>query len=240
MSVVEKLRKNARGTVAASAKRKKAPTPLSPARLLRVDKKKDAILDAALDLFATYSFHGASLDKIAERAGISKANLLYHFVSKEDLYIAVMQRTLSIWLDPLSTIEETHDPIEAISNYIRIKMRYSRDFPQASRLFCLEITQGASLLMSELKGSLRTLVEEKTKVIQSWIDSGRLAPVDPYHLIFSLWAITQHYADFSVQIDAIVGQSLDDAAFMEAAVDNVIRLVMRGLEPRAPVVSLTS
>ena len=111
-------------------------------------------------------------------------------------------------------------------------MRYSRDFPLASRLFCLEITQGAPLLLAELKGPLRQLVDEKTKVIQTWIDDGRLAPIDPYHLIFSLWAITQHYADFSVQIDAILGRTLDDAAFVEAATENIVALILNGIRPR--------
>ncbi len=232
---VGKVGKMARAQpVAAPPRGKKKPAgPLLP-RFERVDKKKDVILDAALDLFATYSFHGASLDRIADQANISKANLLYHFTSKEDLYVAVMRRILATWLEPLASIEVSHDPIAAISNYIRIKVQYSRDFPLASRLFCLEITQGAPLLMGELRGSLRRLVDEKTKVIQGWIDDGRLAPVDPYHLIFSLWAITQHYADFSVQIDAIIGHTLEDPDFVEATVRNILALVLDGVRPRPP------
>ena len=230
MSVVEKARKPVRpGAGLPGRKKKLAGVPST--RLVRIDRKKDVILDAALDLFAAYSFHGASLDKIAERAAISKANLLYHFTSKEELYVAVLRRILATWLEPLASIEISHDPVEAISNYIRVKMRYSRDYPVASRLFCLEIAQGASLLMNELTGSLRTLVDEKTKVIQHWIDEGRLAPIDPYHLIFSLWAITQHYADFAVQIAAITGKTLDDADFVEAAVNNVVALVLHGITP---------
>ncbi|WP_158811681.1 HTH-type transcriptional regulator RutR [Beijerinckia sp. L45] len=231
MSVVEKIEKRARALVAPTRPKKK-PSPLPVSRSRRIDKKKDAILDAALDLFAAYSFHGASLDRIAERAKISKANLLYHFTSKEELYLAVLRRILTLWLSPLASFEVTHDPIEAISAYIRIKMQYSRDYPQASRLFCLEITQGATVLMGELSGPLRELVTAKTAVIQRWIDDGRIAAIDPYHFIFSLWAMTQHYADFSVQIDAIMGKTLADDAFMEAATANIIALVTNGLRPR--------
>ena len=230
MSVVEKVQRPSR-IGASRPGRKKKPAVATSTRLVRIDKKKDVILDAALELFAAYSFHGASLDRIAERAAISKANLLYHFTSKEELYVAVLRRILTTWLQPLASIQISHDPVEAISDYIRVKMQYSRDFPVASRLFCLEIAQGASLLMNELTGSLRTLVDEKTKVIQHWIDDGRLAPIDPYHLIFSLWAITQHYADFAVQIDAITGKTLEDADFVEAAVTNVVALVLHGISP---------
>lgn len=233
MSVVGKVDRPSRPRAGQPGRKKKLAVPTST-RLVRTDKKKDVILDAALDLFAAYSFHGASLDKIAERAAISKANLLYHFPSKEELYVAVLRRILTTWLEPLAAIEMSHDPVTAISTYIRVKMHYSRDFPVASRLFCLEIAQGASLLMNELTGSLRTLVDEKTKVIQHWIDEGRLAPIDPYHLIFSLWAITQHYADFAVQIAAITGKTLDDADFVEQAVTNVVALVLHGVSPLRP------
>ncbi len=205
---------------------------LSPKRSRRKEDKKNAILDAALDIFVSFSFHGASLDKIAERANISKGNLIYYFNSKEELYLAVMRRILTLWLMPLAAIELTSDPLEVIANYIRVKLQYSRDYPQASRLFCLEITQGAPLLMDELTGSLRSLVDKKAAVIQRWIDEGRLAPVDPYHLIFSLWAVTQHYADFSVQIDAILGKTLQDPQFMEDAAANIVKLITAGLAPR--------
>lgn len=201
-------------------------------RSRRKDDKKSAILDAALDIFVDFSFHGASLDKIAEHAGISKGNLIYYFNSKEELYLAVVRRILTTWLMPLAAIEYTSDPLEVISNYIRIKLQYSRDYPQASRLFCLEITQGAPLLMDELTGSLRALVDKKASVIRRWIDDGRLAPIDPYHLIFSLWAVTQHYADFSVQIDAILGRTLQDPDFMEETTANIVKLITMGLAPR--------
>ena len=44
--------------------------------------------------------------------------------------------------------------------------------------------------------------------IRAWVNSGRLAPVAPHHLVFALWAVTQHYADFAVQIQAITGRTL--------------------------------
>ena len=45
--------------------------------------------------------HGTSTDKVAERAGVSKTNLLYYFPSKEALYIAVLKEILDVWLAPL-------------------------------------------------------------------------------------------------------------------------------------------
>ncbi|AWN38786.1 HTH-type transcriptional regulator RutR [Methylobacterium radiodurans] len=191
--------------------------------------RRDAVLDAGLAVFSTLGLHGASLDQIAERAGLSKTNLLYYFASKEALYLAVLQRVLTVWLDPLQALDAGSEPADALKAYIRAKMTLSRDAPQASRLFCLEIVQGAPLLRAELAGPLRALVDAKAAVLGSWIAQGRIGPHDPRHLIFSIWAITQHYADFAVQVEAVTGRDLSDPDFFEATVASTQRLVLAGL-----------
>lgn len=200
----------------------------APVRRRRRDgeARREAVLDAALDIFSTVGLHGASIDQIAERAGLSKTNLLYYFPSKEELYVAVLRRMLDVWLDPLLSLHADSEPAEALRHYIRRKVSLSRDAPQASRLFCLEIVQGAPLLRAELQGPLRHLVEEKAALLRTWIAAGRVAPHDPHHLIFSIWAITQHYADFAAQIDAITGRTLDDPEFFEATVASTQALIL--------------
>ena len=119
-----------------------------------------------------------------------------------------------------------------IRDYIRRKLALSRDSPDASRLFCLEILQGAPLLRDELDRELHDLVERKSAVIRAWIADGRLAPVDPQHLLFMLWATTQHYADFAVQVQALTGQTLANPEFFERTVQSVQRMVLMGVAPR--------
>ena len=188
--------------------------------------RREAILDAALEVFSTLGLHGASIDQISERAGLSKTNLLYYFPSKEDLYVAVLRRVLEVWLDPLQMLSAESEPADALRHYIRRKVSLSRDAPQASRLFCLEIVQGAPLLRAELEGSLRDLVEAKAAILRSWIAAGRIGAHDPHHLIFSIWAITQHYADFAVQVEAVTGRNLQDPAFFEATVEATQELIL--------------
>ena len=197
-----------------------------------VADKRTAVLDAALGLFSRYGLHGTSVDQIAARAGVSKSNLLYYFVNKEELYVCVLRDLLQVWLAPLREFSAEQDPQRVIGDYIRRKLAASRDSPDASRLFCLEIVQGAPLLRDELGRELRDLVEQKSAVIQNWVDAGRLAPVDPQHLLFMLWATTQHYADFAVQVEALTGQTLANPAFFEQTVANVQAVVLRGVGPR--------
>jgi len=197
-----------------------------------VSAKKQAILSAALETFSQFGIHGTRLEQVAELAGVSKTNLLYYFPSKEALYVAVLQQILDIWLAPLKAFREELTPLVAIQQYIRLKLEVSRDYPQASRLFCLEMLQGAPLLKTVLSGDMKSLVDEKSAIIAGWVDTGKLAPVDPHHLIFMIWAATQHYADFSAQVEAVTGKSLKDDDFFHSTVDNVQRMIIEGIRVR--------
>jgi TetR/AcrR family transcriptional regulator len=190
-------------------------------------RNKETILAAALDVFSASGFRGATVDQIAARAEMSKPNLLYYFRRKEDIYVALLEHTLTDWLEPLRALDPEGTPITELSRYISVKMDMSNANPKASRLFANEILHGAPMIETFLKGPLKQLVSEKAVVIQSWIAAGKLAPVDPYHLIFAIWAVTQHYADFSVQVDAVLGRQAD----AKSAQNAVIQILLRGLKP---------
>lgn len=219
---------------APSAQERALPArPKSASRQLRkVEDKRNAVLGAALALFSRHGLHGTSVDQVAARAAVSKSSLLYYFASKEELYVAVLRDLLTVWLEPLRGFSAEQEPRAAIADYIRRKLVISRDRPDASRLFCLEMIQGAPLLRDELACELRDLVERKAEVIKTWVADGKLAPVDPYHLVFSLWAVTQHYADFAAQVEAVAGRTLNDEVFFEQTVLNVQRILLEGVACR--------
>lgn len=172
----------------------------------RIQKKNRAtILEAALDVFSSYGFRGATVDQIATAAGMSKPNLLYYFPSKDAIHETLLSQLLETWLNPLKEMDPDGDPFEEIMTYVRLKIEMARDYPRESRLFANEILQGAPRIHSSLTGDLKTLVDAKTKVISDWMQQGKITKVDPYHLLFSIWALTQHYADFDVQIRAVLG-----------------------------------
>lgn len=192
-------------------------------------QNKELILRAALEAFSAYGFRGATVDQIAGGCGLSKPNLLYYFRRKEDIYVALLEHTLQDWLEPLRQLDPAGEPLQEIARYIRAKMRLSRENPKASRLFANEILHGAPAIGAFLKGPLKDLVEEKAAIIRRWIAEGRLAPVDPHHLIFAIWATTQHYADFDVQVSAVLGNPPD---MMTKAEETLLTLLIEGLRPR--------
>ncbi|HGG04380.1 MAG TPA: TetR family transcriptional regulator [Aliiroseovarius sp.] len=180
------------------------------------EKNRATILGAALEVFSTHGFRGSTLDQIAKAAGLSKPNLLYYFPSKDAIHAELLSGLLVNWLEPLHAIDPDGDPIEEIMGYVLRKLDMARTMPRESRLFANEIVQGAPHMMGEIEGALKTLVEEKAGIIQGWANAGKIKQVDPYHLIFSIWATTQHYADFDVQVRAILNPA-GDSHFDDAA-----------------------
>ena len=209
---------------------------------MSVNKKQDAgdkttriqeanrriLLEAALDVFSTYGFRGTTIDQIAEKAGMSKPNLLYYFKRKQDIYVSVLEETLEEWLKPLHELDPQGDPVEELRRYITRKIEMSAKKPEASRLFANEILHGAPAIKAFLTTSLKKLVDDKAAVIRQWVSQGRLAPIDPYHLIFMIWATTQHYADFDVQVRAVLGGRDEHLA---AAEKTLLALFRDGLKP---------
>ncbi|APD87470.1 pyrimidine utilization regulatory protein R [Alteromonas sp. Mex14] len=196
-----------------------------------LQEKRTRIMDAALSLFSKNGVSGTTIEQVSELANVSKSNLLYYFKSKDGLYLSVITHLLDVWLTPLQSFSVEQDPIETLSNYIKVKLEMSRDNPAESKLFCMEVVQGAPLLIKELETPLKTLLDAKSAVINEWIKAGKLKPVDPIHLIFSIWAITQHYADFSVQIKAVTGKDLSDPVFFDSTLSNIQRIILDGLNP---------
>ena len=205
--------------------------PVRARQKSRIRKQKTGqILDAALDVFSRYGFRGSTLDQIAAKAGISKPNLLYYFSSKEEIHVEVLTRLLDAWLAPLKDIDPDGDPIAEICRYVRRKLEMARDYPRESRLFANEIIQGAPVINGFLEGELKQLVDEAAGILDMWSRSGKIAPVDARHLIFSIWATTQHYADFAAQVRILLDSGDID---FDAAADHLETMYRRVLDPRA-------
>lgn len=204
----------------------------APRRRTRIqEEKREVILDAALEVFSTHGFRGATIDQIAEAAGMSKPNLLYYFRRKDDIHTTLIQRLLDTWLAPLREMDADGDPVTELRSYIRRKLEMARDFPRESRLFANEILQGAPRIMPLLEGELKTLVDQKAAVMREWMRAGKLARTDPWHLIFAIWATTQHYADFDVQVRAVLGPDRGADGRFEDAARFLEQLFVNGLRP---------
>jgi TetR/AcrR family transcriptional regulator len=194
----------------------------------RIWKHNEAvILSGAERVFARAGFQGATMAQIAEEAGVPKPNLHYYFGNKRDLYRAVLNRVLHDWLDPIDVITADAEPRVALETYIRRKMSLAYERPDASRVFANELLHGAPVVGKLLRSDLRDIVLEKSRVIEAWIAAGKIAPVDSTHLFFTLWASTQTYADFDVQIQAVMGTDASFPSAQERATEHILNIMLR-------------
>lgn len=196
-------------------------------------QKRNQLLNAALDVFSVYGFSGASLDEIAQLANMHKSNIFYYYENKESLYVEVLTTVMQKWLAPLQILEVELEPTEALTHYLMQKIEISKDQPKASRLFALEIIQGAPHILPILKGPLKKLFKRKTKVIETWQEQGKLSKeIDAELLIINIWAITQNYADFSTQMEMVTGKTLRNRSMYQRTIEHTVHLMLYGVLPR--------
>lgn len=196
------------------------------------------IIEAAEIEFARHGYKATSIQNIAERANLPKANIHYYFSSKLELYNRILSNILKLWDAALNDMKPEDDPATALSGYVRAKIDFSRRYPLASRIFALELMTGGENLREYYQQGYVEWFTDRCRVFQSWIDQGKMAAIAPAHLIFLLWSSTQHYADFGYQVTAALGMeedSLREEDFNEAA-DTLTQIILRGcgLEPPMP------
>jgi len=195
---------------------------------IRAENEK-LILTAAEKVFAEAGFGGATMQLIADMAGLPKANLHYYFATKEELYRRVVQEIFEIWLHAADGFEDSAGPVEAFEGYIEAKMEISRRYPNGSKVWAAEVMHGAPVIQDYLETTLRNWTNGRVTLINRWIAEGKMCAVNPEYLLYMLWATTQHYADFGHQIETLNGgKKLTDAQWSEAK-DMVKRIILKGI-----------
>ena len=193
----------------------------SPSR----EKVETNILMAAEEVFSQHGYRGASLQMIADRAGLPKANILYYMGSKQALYVRLLNRMMHRWNKVLEDITPESDPATVLSDFIRAKMVLGQRYPEGSKLFAAEILAGAPFLSDYLAGELREWVASRAAIIRQWSAQGKMDAVDPKWLIFLIWSATQHYTEYSAQVSGILGRDAlteEDIESISAFLEHVI------------------
>lgn len=198
------------------------------------DHNYQLILSAAEKEFAQFGYSGASIQKIADRAGLPKANIHYYFASKEKLYLAVLDNITHLWNDIFDEVQVDADPAEVLDKFIRKKVESAYSHPIASKLFAMEVIQGAPHLRPYLKTEMRTWVRNKAAVIDEWVRQGKMKPVDPIHLIFLIWSSTQHYADFDAQVLTIMNRAEYEREMIDEIADFLSNVILTGCGLKVP------
>lgn len=203
-------------------------------RVREVNQRK--IVSAAEQIFAQYGFKGATTERIANQAGLPKANIHYYFKTKSNLYRQVLEHILEDWMDAARAFDQYDDPHKVLTQYVEVKMHFSRQRPLASKVWANEVLHGAPVIGSFLDATLKPWLEDRIDVVNGWIAAGKIDPIDPKAFFYMIWSTTQHYADFERQLVILNdGRRFSDEEYRHKT-QQVVRLILAsvGLSSRAP------
>jgi TetR/AcrR family transcriptional regulator len=188
-----------------------------------------AIRQAAIAEFSRHGFKGTSTLAIAERAGLTKPQLHYYISSKEDLYEELLYSVLDGWSQAFSfgTTSDQDDPARVLAHYVRKKLDYALDQPELSRIFTNEVLSGGQHLGRYWPLAVQS-TQHKVDLIEHWIAQGRMLPMDGHVLLMQIWGMTQHFADYAVQVSVMLNLAPNERVDREALALQLTNFVLRG------------
>lgn len=202
---------------------------------IREAKRKEnekRVLDAAAQVFAQRGFDGSTISQIATLAEMPTATVHYYFATKEILYRRVLYDIQDIWAEPLALFTTDAVPAETMRSYIRAKITLARDYPIQSRVFANELLHGAPYLEGYLRINYNDKIQHVWDVFEIWMSRGLIDRVEPKALMLTIWAATQAYADFEVQVRAMLRKDKLENTDYETAIEQLARIVIKGTGAR--------
>lgn len=206
---------------------KKSPNSPSTQKNIRAQNQA-CILRAAETKFVKQGFKGTTMQAIADRAGLPKANVHYYFKNKKNLYNQLLKHIVMGWSVGLADITPDSDPETALRTFIQDKLKQTFANKNQAKLFALEIIHGAPHFGDFIHKEVKEWADEKVAVMQSWVDAGKLNVRDPLQLLIWIWATTQRYAEFEMEILALKGQKQYTQTDIHRVSNDVETFILRG------------
>lgn len=186
------------------------------------------ILSAAEEEFVLRSYRGATMQGIADRAGLPKANIHYYFKNKKNLYKVVLRSIIQEWNDGLITMTVDSDPKEVIEKFVRTKLHQAFAHPNRHKLFAVEVISGAPNLHDFMSTTMKDWALDKAEVMKIWHQQEKISIADPLQLLILIWATTQRYAEFETEIVGLMGKTAYDEQDEARAADFLVPFILRG------------
>ncbi|WP_404287461.1 TetR/AcrR family transcriptional regulator [Microvirga sp. RSM25] len=125
------------------------------------DDKRRAILDRSAELFAEHGYDRASMSKIAEACGVSKANLYHYYKDKEELLFDVIRFHLEELLEVVEAADNSDlSPADRLKELVAALLEAYRD---ADAQHNVQIN-GMRLLSADRQGELKAVERELVKI----------------------------------------------------------------------------
>lgn len=162
----------------------------------------------ALDMFASRGYEGSSTRAIAERVDIKHSALLYHFGSKSNLWSYVMTGVIKQFRASVAgniPSNPLDDPESALRGVINAMVDFSRIAPQLHKIMMMESTQYSDRLPWLVENQLQPHYELVTDLIKILQKEGKVWPVDPLRLYYSIIGISGMLSSAAHEIELLAG-----------------------------------
>lgn len=209
--------------------------PASTARERQRLETREAVLRAAVDLFAVRGFEGVALDDIAVASGIRKNTLLYHFGSKEDLWRRAVDWLFAQVGDrfQVNTTTRYSDRWEGFQHVTRVYLDICLEFPAYVLLPTLEGASESWRTEYLAKNYLRPHAETFRGYVSKLIADGVLPAVDPLHLQNLLTGGAQNFLGMAPAWKAAIGKDTASRKFIHDYAATVFSLIAQARPAKA-------
>lgn len=117
------------------------------ARKMSRASRRNAIIDAAVEVFARKGFFGAKVSEIAETAGVADGTIYLYFKSKDEILISLFEEKMEgIIADFMDLLDEVEDPEEKIRRYIVAHLELVASQPELMQVLTIELRQSARFI----------------------------------------------------------------------------------------------
>jgi len=194
---------------------------------------QERILTAALAVFAERGFDASSVTLVAERAGVGQPLVVYHFHSKEDLWVATVEWVLGRFLERLRPgIEalEGLDPATRLSLIFQDFTRYSAQTPELFQVLLDANKRGGPGLARVAEDQLRPTYERLREFIEAAQEAGAVPAGDPALIYYALVVIGSTLFSLNREFELLTGRDPRDPDVVEAQASLLVRLFFPGLD----------
>ena len=167
---------------------------------LASDTKISAILEAAEFQFARHGYEGTTIQAIADRAGITKRQVLYFFSNKKTLYSEVLKRIFEHWRSEDFSMWPGQ-PIKVFEEYMEHLLEQARTNPTHNKFMINEMLRGAPVFKENRRErDVLKHTNQRIMRMQEWIDQGLIRDLDPKFFLFFLWSMQHFFVVFEPEV----------------------------------------